>query len=126
VIGNGHAGFGRAASEKDPQGHLADVVPRPLLIRVARPAGGPIPGPQAPVGCQNGGGGGRQRERSPSPLSSSPATLRRSRAVRSQRGARCQVEVGFAHRAGFETRSRIRPAALETAIGVVAGFGESL
>jgi len=29
VIGNGHAGFGRAASEKDPQGHLADVVPRP-------------------------------------------------------------------------------------------------
>ena len=29
MIGNGHAGFGRAASEKDPQGHLADVVPRP-------------------------------------------------------------------------------------------------
>ena len=28
MIGNGHAGFGRAASEKDPQGHLADVVPR--------------------------------------------------------------------------------------------------
>ena len=34
MIGNGHAGFGRAASEKDPQGHLADVVPRPP----ARPA----------------------------------------------------------------------------------------
>ncbi len=29
MIGNGHAGFGRAASEKDPHGHLADVVPRP-------------------------------------------------------------------------------------------------
>ena len=29
MIRNGHAGFGRAASEKDPQGHLADVVPRP-------------------------------------------------------------------------------------------------
>jgi hypothetical protein len=28
VIGNGHAGFGRAASEKDPQRHLAGVVPR--------------------------------------------------------------------------------------------------
>ena len=28
MIGNGPAGFGRAASEKDPQGHLADVVPR--------------------------------------------------------------------------------------------------
>ena len=27
VIGNGHAGFGRRASEKDPQGHLADVPP---------------------------------------------------------------------------------------------------
>ena len=29
MIRNGHARFGRAASEKDPQGHLADVVPRP-------------------------------------------------------------------------------------------------
>jgi hypothetical protein len=29
VIGNDHAGFGRAASEKDPQRHLADVVPQP-------------------------------------------------------------------------------------------------
>ena len=28
MIGNGPAGFGRAASEKDPQGHLAGVVPR--------------------------------------------------------------------------------------------------
>ena len=28
MIGNGPAGFGRAASEKDPQGHLADVVPQ--------------------------------------------------------------------------------------------------
>ncbi len=27
VIGNGHAGFGRRASEKDPQGHLADAPP---------------------------------------------------------------------------------------------------
>jgi hypothetical protein len=27
VIGNGHAGFGRRTSEKDPQGHLADVPP---------------------------------------------------------------------------------------------------
>jgi hypothetical protein len=26
------------------------------LIRVARPAGGPIPDPQAPGGCQNGEG----------------------------------------------------------------------
>ena len=33
MIGNGHAGFGRAASEKDPQGHLADVVPRPARAR---------------------------------------------------------------------------------------------
>ncbi len=32
MIGNGHAGFGRAASEKDPQGHLADVVPRHAAI----------------------------------------------------------------------------------------------
>jgi len=32
VIGNGHAGFGRAASEKDPQGHLAGVVPRHAAI----------------------------------------------------------------------------------------------
>jgi hypothetical protein len=28
VIGNGHAGFGRRTSEKDPQGHLADVPPQ--------------------------------------------------------------------------------------------------
>ena len=40
MIGNGHAGFGRAASEKDPQGHLAGVVPR-------RPA---TPGPPQPDG----------------------------------------------------------------------------
>ncbi len=33
MIGNGHAGFGRAASEKDPQGHLAAVVPRRGAIR---------------------------------------------------------------------------------------------
>ena len=32
MIGNGHAGFGRAASEKDPQGHLAGVVPRQAAI----------------------------------------------------------------------------------------------
>jgi len=32
VIGNGHAGFGRAASEKDPQRHLAGVVPRQAAI----------------------------------------------------------------------------------------------
>ena len=32
MIGNGHAGFGRAASEKDPQGHLAGVVPRRSVI----------------------------------------------------------------------------------------------
>jgi len=32
VIGNGHAGFGRATSEKDLQGHLADVVPRRAAI----------------------------------------------------------------------------------------------
>ena len=32
MIGNGHAGFGRAASEKDPQGHLAGVVPRRAAI----------------------------------------------------------------------------------------------
>ena len=42
MIGNGHAGFGRAASEKDPQGHLAGVVPRrPAIPARSRPAGRP-------------------------------------------------------------------------------------
>ena len=44
MIGNGHAGFGRAASEKDPQGHLADVVPRhdaiPARLRRNGPGNG--------------------------------------------------------------------------------------
>ena len=35
VIGNGHAGFGRRTSEKDPQGHLADVVPRLARARAS-------------------------------------------------------------------------------------------
>ena len=41
MIGNGHAGFGRAASEKDPQGHLADVVPRHAAIPVRSRGNGP-------------------------------------------------------------------------------------
>ena len=40
MIGNGHAGFGRAASEKDPQGHLAGVVPRRAAIPVRSPGNG--------------------------------------------------------------------------------------
>ena len=41
MIGNGHAGFGRAASEKDPQGHLADVVPRHTAIPARLRRNGP-------------------------------------------------------------------------------------
>ena len=41
MIGNGHAGFGRAASEKDPQGHLADVVPRHAAIPARLRRNGP-------------------------------------------------------------------------------------
>ena len=44
MIGNGHAGFGRAASEKDPQGHLADVVPRRRAIRARSSGAGPANG----------------------------------------------------------------------------------
>ena len=44
VIRNGHAGFGRGVSEKDPSGHLAGTLPQPAVEprcqgrRVARPA----------------------------------------------------------------------------------------
>ena len=41
MIGNGHAGFGRAASEKDPQGHLAGVVPRHAAIPARSRRNGP-------------------------------------------------------------------------------------
>ena len=41
MIGNGHAGFGRAASEKDPQGHLAGVVPRHAAIPARSRGNGP-------------------------------------------------------------------------------------
>ena len=41
MIGNGHAGFGRAASEKDPQGHLAGVVPRRAAIPARSRGNGP-------------------------------------------------------------------------------------
>ena len=41
MIGNGHAGFGRAASEKDPQGHLAGVVPRHAAIPARLRGSGP-------------------------------------------------------------------------------------
>ena len=34
MIGNDHAGFGRAASEKDPQRHLANVLPQPPRPRI--------------------------------------------------------------------------------------------
>ena len=46
MIGNGHAGFGRAASEKDPQGHLADVVPRPSVGWPPPGAGAGFPDPR--------------------------------------------------------------------------------
>ena len=58
MIGNGHAGFGRAASEKDPQRHLADVVPRPFELRVAPPGAGPIPSPIAALWAATLGGAG--------------------------------------------------------------------
>ena len=54
MIRNGRAGFGRAASEKDPQGHLADVVPRPAANRVSArrsptAKGGPITSCRSPT-----------------------------------------------------------------------------
>ena len=45
MIGNGHAGFGRAASEKDPQGHLAGVVPRRAAVPGRSRGNGPASGP---------------------------------------------------------------------------------
>ena len=44
MIGNGHAGFGRAASEKDPQGHLAGVVPRRAAVPGRSRGNGPASG----------------------------------------------------------------------------------
>jgi hypothetical protein len=58
VIGNGHAGFGRAASEKDPQRHLADVVPRPSVGRPPPSAGAGFPDPPRPPGRDNWEGSG--------------------------------------------------------------------
>jgi len=80
VIRNGHAGFGRAASEKDPQGHLADVVPRPANDQqsapsspTARPASRPrrsqSPG-QHNAGCTAPGPGSSN---APSAARSSPS-----------------------------------------------------
>ena len=58
MIGNGHAGFGRAASEKDPQGHLADVVPRPSVGRPPPSAGAGFPDLPRPPGRHNWEGSG--------------------------------------------------------------------
>jgi hypothetical protein len=62
VIGNGHAGFGRAASENDPQGHLADVVPRPSRVGGLPPgAGAALPTPRRPPGRTIGRGAAPRR-----------------------------------------------------------------
>ena len=44
LLGIRSNGFGRAASEKDPQGHLADVVPRRLAIPARSRGAGPASG----------------------------------------------------------------------------------
>ena len=88
MIGNGHAGFGRAASEKDPQGHLAGVVPRRGAVpgrshRRARASG-------CATRCANGASdtAGHRRQPTGHARTQSDAAARRSNDLRPETGLR--------------------------------------